>query len=239
MESVRRVLESMGFSASLIDSLEEMRLASIGAPDVREPVPTFTLTGVGRLVRQAILSMPLPELGYAIDPAVTSAVLKLARGELLTPEESELLASRGLAHAGRLTWPGRYLRAALDKLRRPRGEQSLIGITAEEVKLLLSIKELWKKHEANPEIVTSKDRIVKQVAEDWGIEAYDPTSALYTLEALDIIYAETAENGKLAYWLTEWGRDLLEAIGREPRDLSSTAVKAVLYALGERAPSRW
>lgn len=49
LESVRRGLESMGFSANLIDSLEAMRLASVGAPDVREPVPTFTLTGARRL----------------------------------------------------------------------------------------------------------------------------------------------------------------------------------------------
>ncbi len=235
LREVTSKLESMGFSTAIIDSLEAMRLASIGAPDPREPSPTFTLTGAGRLVRQAVSGMPLPEGGYAIDPDVVEALLSLARGAF-TQEQEELLVSRGLAHASKLTWPGRYLLTAVDKLSRPRAEQAPIGVTAEEVRLLLSIREIWRKHETNPEVTATKERIVGQVAEDWGIEGYDPTSALYTLEALDLITSETM-GGRLVYRLTEWGEEILKVVGEKPRDVSSVAVKAVLYSLGERAPT--
>lgn len=61
----------------------------------------------------------------------------------------------------------------------------------------------------------------------WYDDNFELREALYSLEAFDLIQTADDGDGREVFQLTEHGRAVLEDQGEAPRDISSTAVKAI------------
>ncbi len=207
--------------------LEAQRLIAFSVP--RSDV--FALTGLGQKVRQAIrLGAPVHEVVVSAD--ILDAVAMVVRRPHEVPQEMRVLLME-LAYIngeGKLLPAGRALYDAYLIYREgPITLSPSVQITSEEVHIIKTIDELWKKHELNPEIYPDRKQIRKYMEENWPYREYDITTALYTLEAFHLIHAEEFEKkpGTLIYYLTDYGKRVLEDQNLRERPISAAAVSAI------------
>ena len=241
-EYLRSIPEGPGERKSLpikgdeLLQLEAMRLIAFSIP--RSDV--YALTGLGQQIRAALFKGLVVNDELVLDEIILDSVAKAYEGRKLSEPEKESLMERGiLGFSGELLPAADHLYLAWKIYRvGPYLATPAFQIAKDEIRILETIEELWKKNETNPEIVPDDKRIKEEVEPGWEMKDYSVKLALYNLEGFGLIRSVQHSLGKkkiLVYELTDHGRQVLEDQKGKRKGVSAVGVKSITMTKKEFA----
>ncbi len=241
-EALKKMPEGPGERKSLpvkgddLLQLEAMRLIAFSVPKS----DIYSLTGLGQQIKAALLKGFVVNDELILDELVLDTVAKVYQGRKISEAEREDLMERGImGFSGELLPAADHLYLAWRIYREgPYEATPSFQISEDEIRILKTIVELWKKNETNPEIYPDHKQIEKELSEDWKMKDYSIKLALYNLEGFDLIRSEEYRKGSkavLVYNLTNYGKEVLEDRRGKESEISSTSVKAITMTKKEFA----
>ena len=241
-ESLRSVPEGPGKSKALpvkgdvLLQLESMRLIAFSVP--RSDI--YSLTGLGQQIKAALLKGVVVSDELVLDELILDSVAKAYQGESITEPERKDLMERGImGFSGKLLPAADHLYLAWQIYRKgPYTMTPSFQISKDEVRVLKTIENLWKKNGENPEIYPDHKQIEKEMCPEWNMKDYSVKLALYNLEGFGLIKSEEYRSGGkrvLVYNLTSYGREVLDDQSKKERSISSESVKAITMTKKEFA----
>ncbi|MFA4663440.1 DUF505 family protein [Pyrococcus kukulkanii] len=199
---------SKAYGDNIINALQAMRLLKISPPT--ENGGAFSTTPAAKLALRALSMIPV-----------------FARAIVLRKEDFEALKagrktgeleSMGLVNEKGVTEFGKAISDTYEAITREEEKVLPIYVLEDEIKVLSAIREIEEKNKTNPDVLPTE----REIRERAGIE--DIGELLHLLESKELIERRFVK-GKDTYWLTGWGREVLEH-----GPVSVDAMKAVTYA---------
>ncbi|MFA4720167.1 DUF505 family protein [Pyrococcus kukulkanii] len=199
---------SKAYGDNIINALQAMRLLKISPPT--ENGSAFSTTPAAKLALRALSMIPV-----------------FARAIVLRKEDFEALKagrktgeleSMGLVNEKGVTEFGKAISDTYEAITREEEKVLPIYVLEDEIKVLSAIREIEEKNKTNPDVLPTE----REIRERAGIE--DVGELLHLLESKELIERRFVK-GKDTYWLTGWGREVLEH-----GPVSVDAMKAVTYA---------
>ncbi len=208
-----------GFGSNVVNALEAMRLLKISPPT--KAGSSYTLTEAGRIVRKALLRIPLYDSVISINERVME-ILRKDSSSLTDSEQRELELMHLTNSENREDFMAGYERQGLVRELSPP-----FTITMYELSIISVIQDILGKG-----LLPTYDEIARRVGRDKRLGSGE---ALHMLEAKDLLRRIERE-GHDTYEPTEYGREVVRRLSGIREDITSDAVKPVTYALSGIPP---
>ncbi len=218
-----RLKDAGGYSAHVINALEATRLLKISPPTKEGSI--YMLTPLGRRVRKALFKIPIYDSVILIDEHIVDVFLKSKRS---AAEETELKTMHLIGSDGKPTEAGHELTSGYRESRATQIRITPLSISLEEIGVLRVISELINKLPDRP--YPTLDDIAKNSSNRGKVGIL-----LHLLESKELV-VRYEYKGKDTYKVTELGESVLRKLGNLDHNITSSATKAVNYALVGRTP---
>ncbi len=222
LDELLALIDAGGYSRNITDMLEAMRLLRIYPPS--RIGSTYVLTPAGRVVKEALLKIPIYDSIIVINEHVTNLLLSKKLSEVNTKE----LGIMHLISKGEITEAGKELLKGYKCINEEAKPVTPFVISTNEVKVLDTIREFRIKNfnRVNPtyDDLRSKLNNINEL-----------TNLLHSLESKELVRRVEIE-GRDTYELTKLGEVVLRRFKGLNRDITSSPVKAATYALAGKPP---
>ncbi|MCD6428445.1 MAG: DUF505 family protein [Desulfurococcales archaeon] len=212
-----------GYSTHIINALEATRLLKVSPPTKEGSI--YMLTPLGRRVRKALFKIPIYDSVILIDERIVDAFLKSERS---VAEETELKTMHLIGSNGEPTEAGHELTAGYRESRALQVRVASLSISLEEISVLKAISKLINRLPDRP--YPTLDDIAKNLSNGGKVGIL-----LHLLESKELVMRYEYK-GKDTYKVIELGEAVLKKLSNVDRNITSSATKAVNYALVGRTP---
>ena len=207
----------------VINALEATRLLKVSPPTKEGSI--YMLTPLGRRVRKALFKIPIYDSVILIDERIVDAFLKSERS---VAEETELKTMHLIGSNGEPTEAGHELTAGYRESRALQAKVAPLSISLEEISVLKAISKLINRLPDRP--YPTLDDIAKNLSNGGKVGIL-----LHLLESKELVM-RYGYKGKDTYKVIELGEAVLKKLSNVDRNITSSATKAVNYALVGRTP---